>query len=81
MWNRRKKIVPGSLLKAVVRPGGGDSNPVDGDQVINFVFVLLVEKEWSILMLMCVFFSGYLSLYCTDTGWCSGGIYEVRMWR
>lgn len=31
---RRKKIVPGSLLKAVVRPGGGDSSPVDGDQVI-----------------------------------------------
>lgn len=32
--NRRKKIVPGSLLKALVRPGGGDSSPVDGDQVI-----------------------------------------------
>uniref|UniRef100_A0A1J3DKX7 peptidylprolyl isomerase n=1 Tax=Noccaea caerulescens TaxID=107243 RepID=A0A1J3DKX7_NOCCA len=31
---RRKKIVPGSLLKAVVRPGGGESSPVDGDQVI-----------------------------------------------
>ncbi|XP_010515914.1 PREDICTED: peptidyl-prolyl cis-trans isomerase PASTICCINO1 [Camelina sativa] len=31
---RRKNIVPGSLLKAVVRPGGGDSSPVDGDQVI-----------------------------------------------
>ncbi|KAG2286973.1 hypothetical protein Bca4012_031741 [Brassica carinata] len=31
---RRKKIVPGSLLKALVRPGGGESSPVDGDQVI-----------------------------------------------
>ncbi|CAH2064186.1 unnamed protein product [Thlaspi arvense] len=31
---RRKKIVPGSLLKAVVRPGGGESSPVDGDQII-----------------------------------------------
>ncbi|CAN6829600.1 unnamed protein product [Brassica oleracea] len=32
--SRRKKIVPGSLLKALVRPGGGESSPVDGDQVI-----------------------------------------------
>ncbi|CAK9151421.1 unnamed protein product [Ilex paraguariensis] len=31
---RRKKIVPGSLMKAVVRPGGGDSRPADGDQLI-----------------------------------------------
>ncbi|XVE96971.1 hypothetical protein REPUB_Repub02eG0270000 [Reevesia pubescens] len=31
---RRKKIVPGSLMKALMRPGGGDSNPSDGDQVI-----------------------------------------------
>ncbi|KFK34648.1 hypothetical protein AALP_AA5G173000 [Arabis alpina] len=31
---RRKKIVPGSLLKASVRPGGGESSPVDGDQAI-----------------------------------------------
>ncbi|CAN6930004.1 unnamed protein product [Brassica oleracea var. botrytis] len=31
---RRKRIVPGSLLKAVVRPGGGDSSPKDGDQII-----------------------------------------------
>ncbi|OIT36449.1 PREDICTED: peptidyl-prolyl cis-trans isomerase PASTICCINO1 [Nicotiana attenuata] len=31
---RRKKIVPGSLMKAVVRPGGGDSRPAEGDQVI-----------------------------------------------
>lgn len=27
------KIVPGSLMKAVMRPGGGDSTPSDGDQV------------------------------------------------
>ncbi|XP_044474281.1 peptidyl-prolyl cis-trans isomerase PASTICCINO1 [Mangifera indica] len=31
---RRKKIVPGSLMKAVMRPGGGDSTPSEGDQVI-----------------------------------------------
>nr|POE59487.1 peptidyl-prolyl cis-trans isomerase pasticcino1 [Quercus suber] len=31
---RRKKIVPGSLMKALIRPGGGDSRPSDGDQVI-----------------------------------------------
>ncbi|XP_027334699.1 peptidyl-prolyl cis-trans isomerase PASTICCINO1 isoform X2 [Abrus precatorius] len=31
---RKKKIVPGSLMKALVRPGGGDSRPSDGDQVI-----------------------------------------------
>ncbi|KAL5740497.1 hypothetical protein ACOSQ2_029677 [Xanthoceras sorbifolium] len=30
---RRQKIVPGSLMKAVMRPGGGDSTPSDGDQV------------------------------------------------
>lgn len=31
---RRKKIVPGSLMKAEIRPGGGDARPSDGDQVI-----------------------------------------------
>ncbi|XP_062095389.1 peptidyl-prolyl cis-trans isomerase PASTICCINO1 [Humulus lupulus] len=31
---RKKKIVPGSLMKALMRPGGGDSRPSDGDQVI-----------------------------------------------
>ncbi|XP_022746613.1 peptidyl-prolyl cis-trans isomerase PASTICCINO1-like [Durio zibethinus] len=31
---RRKKIVPGSLMKALMRPGGGESYPSDGDQVI-----------------------------------------------
>ncbi|XP_009758548.1 peptidyl-prolyl cis-trans isomerase PASTICCINO1 [Nicotiana tabacum] len=31
---RRKKIVPGSLMKAVVRPGGGQSRPAEGEQVI-----------------------------------------------
>lgn len=30
---RRKKITPGSLMKALMRPGGGDSTPSDGDQV------------------------------------------------
>ncbi|KAK4359992.1 hypothetical protein RND71_022221 [Anisodus tanguticus] len=31
---RRKKIVPGSLMKAVVRPGGGESKPAEGNQVV-----------------------------------------------
>ncbi|XP_027079125.1 peptidyl-prolyl cis-trans isomerase PASTICCINO1-like isoform X3 [Coffea arabica] len=31
---RKKKIVPGSLMKAVIRPGGGEVTPTDGDQVI-----------------------------------------------
>jgi hypothetical protein len=76
---RRKKIVPGSLLKAVVRPGGGDSSPVDGDQVNNFGFVFASRGQF--WLFMSVFSSGYLSLHCTDTGWCSCGIYEVRIWR
>ncbi|CAN1849949.1 Peptidyl-prolyl cis-trans isomerase PASTICCINO1 [Linum perenne] len=31
---RRKKIQPGSLMKAEIRPGGGDIRPTEGDQVI-----------------------------------------------
>ncbi|KVI12111.1 Peptidyl-prolyl cis-trans isomerase, FKBP-type [Cynara cardunculus var. scolymus] len=31
---RRKKMIPGGLMKAVIRPGGGDATPSDGDQVI-----------------------------------------------
>nr|KAJ0192740.1 hypothetical protein LSAT_V11C800421390 [Lactuca sativa] len=31
---RRKKMVPGGLMKAMIRPGGGDAMPSDGDQVI-----------------------------------------------
>ncbi|KAJ8753849.1 hypothetical protein K2173_000103 [Erythroxylum novogranatense] len=31
---RRKKIVAGSLMKAEMRPGGGDARPSEGDQVI-----------------------------------------------
>nr|GEZ62810.1 peptidyl-prolyl cis-trans isomerase PASTICCINO1 [Tanacetum cinerariifolium]GEZ76577.1 peptidyl-prolyl cis-trans isomerase PASTICCINO1 [Tanacetum cinerariifolium] len=27
-----KKMVPGGLMKAVIRPGGGDLMPSDGDQ-------------------------------------------------
>ena len=39
--NRKKKIVPGSLMKALMRPGGGESNPSDGDQVI-ILFLYLI---------------------------------------
>lgn len=31
---RRKKMKPGSLMKALIRPGAGDETPSDGDQVI-----------------------------------------------
>ncbi|WCJ19171.1 FKBP-type peptidyl-prolyl cis-trans isomerase family protein [Euphorbia peplus] len=31
---RKMKIIPGSLMKAEMRPGGGDAKPSDGDQVI-----------------------------------------------
>ncbi|BAT96328.1 Peptidyl-prolyl cis-trans isomerase [Vigna angularis] len=31
---RKKKITPGSLMKALIRPGGGDAGPSDGDQII-----------------------------------------------
>ncbi|KAK2972257.1 hypothetical protein RJ640_014315 [Escallonia rubra] len=31
---RKKKIIPGSLMKALIRPGGGDATPADGHQVV-----------------------------------------------
>ncbi|KAL6534325.1 G1/S-specific cyclin pas1 [Orobanche hederae] len=31
---RRNKITPGSLMKALIRPGAGEKTPTDGDQVI-----------------------------------------------
>lgn len=37
---RKLKIVPGSLMKAVIRPGGGELTPSDGDQVSIFVYFL-----------------------------------------
>ncbi|KAL6142200.1 hypothetical protein ACLB2K_060483 [Fragaria x ananassa] len=40
---RRMKIVAGSLMKAVIRPGGGDSTPSDGDQVIYHCTVRTLE--------------------------------------
>ncbi|KAF3525361.1 hypothetical protein F2Q69_00048996 [Brassica cretica] len=42
---RRKRIVPGSLLKAVVRPGGGDSNPLR--MVIRTLDGVVVESTRS----------------------------------
>ncbi|XP_007026858.2 PREDICTED: peptidyl-prolyl cis-trans isomerase PASTICCINO1 [Theobroma cacao] len=40
---RRKKIIPGSLMKALMRPGGGESNPSDGDQVIYHCIVRTLD--------------------------------------
>ncbi|TYJ96223.1 peptidyl-prolyl cis-trans isomerase PASTICCINO1 [Cucumis melo var. makuwa] len=31
---RKAKIVPGSLMKALMRPGGGEATPSEGDQVV-----------------------------------------------
>lgn len=31
---RRKKLTPGSLMKAVIRSGSGDATPAEGDQVV-----------------------------------------------
>ena len=48
----RKKIVPGSLMKAEIRPGGGDARPSDGDQVtflpscFNHASCLCVIVQW-----------------------------------
>ncbi|KAH9605321.1 hypothetical protein KSS87_022449 [Heliosperma pusillum] len=40
---RRLKVVPGGLLKAEVRPGGGEASPSDGDQVIYHFTVRTLE--------------------------------------
>ncbi|XP_056176967.1 peptidyl-prolyl cis-trans isomerase PASTICCINO1 [Syzygium oleosum] len=40
---RRKKMAPGDLMKAVVRPGGGESTPSDGDQVIYHCTIRTLE--------------------------------------
>lgn len=39
-------------MKALMRPGGGESNPSDGDQVISFLFIIGYVK--------CRFFIFYL---------------------
>ncbi|GLJ08933.1 hypothetical protein SUGI_0098810 [Cryptomeria japonica] len=31
---RKKKIAPGSMMKAVIRPGGGSAHPQEGDQIL-----------------------------------------------
>lgn len=31
---RKKEIPPGSLMKALIRPGGGSTHPQEGDQII-----------------------------------------------
>lgn len=41
--SRRKKMVPGGLMKAVVRPGGGESTPSDGDQVSSHTSWCLIS--------------------------------------
>ncbi|KAM5559485.1 putative disease resistance protein [Rosa sericea] len=57
---RRMKIVAGSLMKAVIRTGGGDSTPSDGDQVIYHCIVrtldgVIVESSRSEFRECCSF--------------------------
>ncbi|KAM1094830.1 hypothetical protein ACFX15_009413 [Malus domestica] len=40
---RRKKIAAGALMKAVIRPGGGDSTPSDGYQVVYHSIVRTMD--------------------------------------
>ncbi|GJU83983.1 peptidyl-prolyl cis-trans isomerase pasticcino1 [Tanacetum coccineum] len=40
---RRKKMVPGGLMKAVIRPGAGDLMPSDGDQVIYHLTIRTLD--------------------------------------
>lgn len=40
---RKLKIVPGSVMKAVIRPGGGELTPTDGDQVSILVFFVFLH--------------------------------------
>ena len=56
IWSRRKKIVPGSLLKALVRPGGGESSPVDGDQVLICKDLVRERERVKSSQCLCVFF-------------------------
>lgn len=37
---RRKKMVPGGLMKAVARPGGGEATPAEGDQVASYLYLM-----------------------------------------
>lgn len=40
---RKKNLVEGGLMKAEIRPGGGESNPSDGDQIIYHCTVRTLE--------------------------------------
>lgn len=36
--------MPGSLMKALIRPGSGDATPIDGDQVITFTLIVFIDN-------------------------------------
>ncbi|GAB2216281.1 hypothetical protein Droror1_Dr00024052 [Drosera rotundifolia] len=55
-YKRRKKLVPSGLLKANLRPAGGDSRPSDGDQC----FCGETEEMWLVW--------GCVSLHVSDGG-------------
>ena len=44
--DKKEKEMPGSLMKALMRPGGGDSRPSDGDQVtLLFIYLFLSSRS------------------------------------
>lgn len=51
-------------MKAVVRPGGGDSSPKDGDQVLIW-FVERERRRRVVNFDVCFFFLGQIIYHCT----------------
>lgn len=43
---RRKKLTPGSLMKGLIRSGGGDATPAEGDQVRALCLLFSVARLW-----------------------------------
>lgn len=57
--------MPGGLMKAVIRPGGGDSSPTDGDQVSYFPFFCWNYMFDDYFQLMWSYVRNYL--HCKDS--------------
>lgn len=68
--HRKLKIVPGSLMKAVIRPGGGELRPADGDQV--YFCPLMFSLDWFFWVLM----SQEFNVCCTIMDFRSITFYE-----
>lgn len=46
LCRRRKKLTPGSLMKGLIRSGGGDATPAEGDQVRALCLLFSVARLW-----------------------------------